>query len=159
MRRQPILLRLGIASLAVGAYALVRNLLSTWQTLQDYPNADFLAVFLSTHSATGGADIMLVFSVWGPLVFGGAGIALLVAYLVTRAAGAAVVGGAAATAHPWAQPQQQPQQGGWQPQQQAAPAWQQQAPQPGGWPQQPSPAQPLGGTQPPPPNAADRIQP
>ncbi|SDH28063.1 hypothetical protein [Agrococcus jejuensis] len=177
MRRQPILLRIAIASLAVGAYALVRNLLSTWQTIQDYPNAQFLPVFLSTESATGGTDIMFVFYVWGPLVFGGLGIALLVAHFVTRAAGAAVVGGAAAaTAQAWAQPQQ-PQQGGWQPQQ-TEQGWQQQqqpAPQQQGWQpepqqqawqqpapqaqQQPNPIQPLGGTQPPPPNAADRIQP
>lgn len=175
MRRQPILVRLAIASLVIGAFALVRNLLSTWQTLQDYPNAQFLPVFLSTHSATGGTDLMLVFFVWGPLVFGGIGVALLVAHLVTRAAAlggaAAVVGAATATAPSW----QQPQQGGWQPSQQQGwqqqPASQQQGWQPeqqaggqahpqAGWQpeQQPNPIQPLG-TQPPPPNAGDRIQP
>ncbi len=173
MRRQPILLRLAIASLVIGAFALVRNLISTFSTLQDYPNAQFLQVFLSTQSATGGTDIVFVFFVWGPLVFGGIGVALLVAHLVTRAAGAAVVGGAAvASAQAWAQSQQQQgwqpqqqQQQGWQSQQQAPGQQQQPAPQQQGWqPEQqqqpqPNPVQPLGGTQPPPPNAADRIQP
>lgn len=182
MRRQPLLLRLAIASLVIGAFALVRNLISTFSTLQDYPNAQFLPVFLSTQSATGGTDLMFVFFVWGPLVFGGIGIALLVAHFLTRAAAlggaAAVVGAATTTASSW----QQPQQGGWQPEQQQGwqqqPAAQQQGwqpqqqgwqpeqqaggqPQQAGWQseQQPNPIQPLGGTQPPPPNAGDRIQP
>lgn len=169
MRRQPILLRLAFASLVVGAFALVRNLLATWQTLQDYPNAQFLPVFLSTGAAGGGTDPVLVFFVWGPLVFGGLGIVLLVAHLVTRTVGIAAVGAAgAAAASGWQQPQQ-----GWQQQQQPQGGWPQQPAQQGGWPQQPAPQQqgwqpepqqpnpiqPLGGTQPPPPNAADRIQP
>lgn len=159
MRRQPILLRLAVASLVIGAFALVRNLISTFSTLADYPNASFLNVFLSTQSASGGTDIAFVFFVWGPLVFGGIGIALLVAHFVTRAAGAAVVGGAAgATAHAWSQQQPQQQPGGWQPEQQQG---SRREPQQGGWQTEPQqgPIQPLGGTQPPPPNAADRIQP
>lgn len=184
MRRQPLLLRLGIASLLIGGFALVRNLLSTWQTLEDYPNAQFLPVFLSTQGSNGGETALFTFFVWGPLVFGGLGIALIVAHLGTRAAragaGAAFVGGAAAAStQAWQQPQQpqqqgwQPQQQGWQPQPQGdAPAqqgWtphghQQPEQQPHPWePQQPqqqaNPVQPLGGTQPPPPNASDRIQP
>lgn len=156
MRRPPILLRIALVSLFIGAYALVRNLLATWDTMQDYPNASFLPVFLSTQSGTGGTDWILVYYVWGPVVFGGIGIVLLVAHFITRGIGAAAAGGAAgATAHAWAQPQQvdgQPQQG-----------WQQQpAPQQQGWQpqqQQANPVQPLGGTQPPPPSADDRIQP
>lgn len=157
MRRQPILLRIAIASLVIGAYALVRILISTFSTLQHYPSAQFLPVLLSSQSATGGVDIVLVLFVWGTLVFGGIGIALLVAHVVTRAAGAAVVGGAvAASVYACAQPQQ----GGWQSQQPQQPVqgWQQPAPlqgwQPEPQPQQ-HPVQPLGSTPPPP----DRIQP
>lgn len=176
MRRQPLLLRLGIASLLIGGFALVRNLLSTWQTLEDYPNAQFLPVFLSTQGSNGGETAIFTFFVWGPLVFGGLGIALIVAHLLTRAArggaGAAPIGAAAAASmQAWQQPQQpgrQAPQQGWQPQPQgdasAQQGWTQQPQQqPHPWePQQPrqaNPVQPLGGTQPPPPNASDRIQP
>ncbi|QCR19796.1 hypothetical protein [Agrococcus sp. SGAir0287] len=171
MRRQPILLRLAILCFVLGGFALFRNLVSTWSTLQDYPSAQFLPVFLSTRSASGGVDPILVYFVWGPLVFGGLGVVLLVVHLLTRAGGAVAVGAGAATAAGWQQPQQP---GGWQPQepqgwmpeqtQQQPGGWQPEQQQPGWQPSppsapQPGPVQPLGGTQPPPPNASDRIQP
>ncbi|GAA2174278.1 hypothetical protein GCM10009846_19600 [Agrococcus versicolor] len=154
MRRSPLLLRLAIASLVIGAFALVRNLLSTFSTLQEYPGTTFLPVFLSTEGDTGGTSPIFVFFVWGPLVFGLLGIALLVAHVVTSRAGRAQ------QQQPQQQAWQQPQQQGWQQPQ----PWQPQQPQqPQQQPQQQppqNPVQPLGGQQqPPPPNASDRIQP